>query len=123
MDGTCEWEDFWNAHADDPQYATELETIQRRMGLLSELRHISSPSKWRELTRKKNDTHKDYEIKTSNLRAYYFKVDEGNAVVLIGFKKNQKKDIAKLRRIKDAYFDHLKAQEATTNKNRTKPKH
>lgn len=121
VNGTCEWEDFWNVHADDPQYSTELETIQRRMELLAELRHISSPSKWKELTRKKNDTHKDYEIKTSNLRAYYFKIDDGNAVVLIGFKKDQKKDIAKLRRIKDAYFDHLNAQRSTTKNYRSKP--
>ncbi|MBX2979060.1 MAG: hypothetical protein KF905_07185 [Flavobacteriales bacterium] len=91
------------------------------MELLAELRHISSPSKWKELTRKKNDTHKDYEIKTSNLRAYYFKIDDGNAVVLIGFKKDQKKDIAKLRRIKDAYFDHLNAQRSTTKNYRSKP--
>lgn len=48
-------------------------------------------------------------------------MDEGNAVVLIGFKKNQEKDIAKLRRIKQAYFDHLKEQQTSTKNNRSKP--
>lgn len=120
MDGFCAWEEFWNTYADDPQYATELETIQRRMEFLAELRHISSPSKWKELTRSKSDPYKDYEIKTKHLRAYYFKVDEGNAVVLIGFKKDQKKDTKKLRRIKQAYFKYVAVKEQ--NRNSTKPR-
>lgn len=120
VDGTCAWEEFWNTYADDPQYATELEAIQRRMELLAELRPISSPSKWKELKRNKNDPYKDYEIKTKHLRAYYFKVDEGNAVVLIGFKKDQDKDIAKLRRIKQAYFTHVDQAQHGTKKNNTR---
>lgn len=84
------------------EFATLEKNILRRMELLAELSPINSPSKWKELSRTKSDPHKDYEIKTRNLRAYYFKVDEGNAVVLIGFKKNQSKDIAKLRRLKGA---------------------
>lgn len=122
VDDVCEWEEFWNTYSDDPQYATELEAIQRRMELLAELRPISSPSKWKELKRNKNDRYKDYEIKTKRLRAYYFKVDEGNAVVLIGFKKDQDKDIKKLRRIKQAYFTHLTAAASNPNKNSTKPR-
>jgi hypothetical protein len=122
VDGTCEWEEFWNAYANDPQYATELEAIQRRMELLAELRPVNSPSKWKELKRNKSDPYKDYEIKTKHLRAYYFKVDEGNAVVLIGFKKDQDKDINRLRRIKQAYFMHVQEAQRPNTRNSTKPK-
>jgi hypothetical protein len=65
--------------------------------------------KFRELKgRKAGDKTKDYEIKKDAVRVYLFKVEAGNVVVFGSLKKNQKEDIARLRRIKEEYFKSKK---------------
>ena len=74
--------------------------------MLKKIYEESDFSKFKELDeRPKGDLHKDYEIKTKNLRLYFFK-DEGlgQIIVLGGMKGSQKKDINRMREIKYEYF-------------------
>jgi len=62
-------------------------------------------TKFRELEgRATGDTIKDYEIKKKPYRVYLFKYEEGFIVVFGSKKASQKKDIKRLRQIKDEYI-------------------
>lgn len=49
----------------------------------------------------------EYEIKTNDLRVYYFKHEDGKIVVLPGFKKKQKQDILHFRNLKREFLNSL----------------
>ncbi|HOM40110.1 MAG TPA: hypothetical protein PK064_04305 [Bacteroidales bacterium] len=62
-------------------------------------------TKFRELKgRPAGDNVKEYEIKKKPYRIYLFKVDAGNIIVFGSSKKLQKKDIKRLRQIKNEYL-------------------
>lgn len=64
------------------------------------------PTKHKQLKTGGKDKYPDYEIKTSNLRLYFIKDNDNKIIVLGGLKKNQKKDISKLRKIKKQYHEN-----------------
>ncbi len=65
--------------------------------------HHLPPNKFREL-KGYEDGVKEYEVKTSDLRAYFFKDKRGRLVLSAGWKKNQKADIRQFRKIKKEYL-------------------
>ncbi len=68
-----------------------------------------SGKKYHELTdRPKNDSIKDFEFKHGDLRVYAFKNEIGKIFAVAGYKKNQIRDINKLRSLKKQYIDSLK---------------
>ena len=70
---------------------------------------ISLPdTKFRDLSKPKLDTVKEYEIKAGKYRLYLFKVPNGATVVLGGIKANQKKDLKRFRSIKSNYINTQK---------------
>jgi hypothetical protein len=73
------------------------------MDSVANLKYIPK-NRYRELKgRKKSDKIKDFEIKKDDIRIYLFKDLAGNVVIFGGFKNNQVKDIARLRRIKNEF--------------------
>jgi hypothetical protein len=66
-----------------------------------------APKLFKELKRDGSDKIKDYEIRKNRLRLYVFKCDDGFVSVLGGLKtgiKDQNRDIAKMRLIKNRYI-------------------
>lgn len=91
---TDQFEEFENRY-NRKQYLSELKTIAARIALISQGRRLAAGQ-----VRKIKGHEKAWEIKTRNLRLYYCNID-GYDIILCrgGQKKNQKSDIAKLRRI------------------------
>lgn len=96
---------FFNEIKDENQYDTELGQIQSILEYIGRGEENKiPPAKFKQLKRDKKDKIVDYEIKTRNLRVYLMKDETlGKLVVLGGKKKTQKKDIKKLRSIKEEY--------------------
>lgn len=63
------------------------------------------PKKYKQLKRPKKDKYVDYELKTNNLRLYFFREDNNRILVLGGFKKDESKNLSKFRLIKNNYFE------------------
>lgn len=70
---------------------------------------ILPKTKFKKLKRPKNDKIPDYEIKYGKYRLYLFTTENHKIVVSGGMKKNQLKDIRRLRRIKKEYFESQKS--------------
>ena len=104
--GRCDFDDFWNEQKKDAIMIKQLAVIQTRLKAVADLKYNSlDKTKFKELSRPKNDPYKDYEIKTKNLRLYFFK-DEGTGQVIVtgGTKDSQDEDIKRMRVIKAEYF-------------------
>ncbi len=108
MDGKCPYNDFWEEMEKAGSQTKSLERIQSIIVHLSKGTRV--PTDWfQELKhRKKNDTHKDFEIRVHRLRVYLFE-DESSKIIVLGELKKKKEDktslaIAKMREIKLAYF-------------------
>lgn len=104
--GKCEFDDFWNKNEKDAIMKKQLAVIQTRLKAIADLKYNTlDKTKFKELSRPKNDKHKDYEIKTKNLRVYFFKDDgTGQIIVTGGTKDSQDEDIKRMRVIKAEYF-------------------
>lgn len=101
-DKICLFEEFEKVIIRESTFKSELDTIQTRMIQISNL--VSMPdTKLKDITHNK-DPYKNYEIKTKNLRVYYFKDFEGNIIVIGGKKSTQKKDIKKFKNILKEYY-------------------
>ena len=53
----------------------------------------------------------DYEFKGDNIRVYNIDIEGFGIIILGGFKGNQKKDISKLREIKENFVEFLKTND------------
>jgi hypothetical protein len=108
INGKCEFDNFWNDTERNGNYQKELDTIQAIIERKAQMQLVS-PEKFKELKgRKKNDPHKDYEIRTPNLRVYLFKHDKTGQIIVLGAiktPKGQDQDIERMRGIKRRYFD------------------
>lgn len=99
----CKFDEFITEINQDGNLKKELLKIQTLMQDIVDGKTLPE-KKFRELKASKNDTIKDFEIKTQHLRVYFFK-DENNRIVVLGGKKTtQKLDINRLREIKKAYI-------------------
>ncbi len=107
VNDTCEFDMFWEQCKREGNLDSELITVQARMQQLADLKTMPI-EKHRDIT-PKNDTIKEYEIKTKHLRVYAFHDKESGRVIVIGGKKStQKSDIKRFRNIKEAYFKSKK---------------
>jgi putative component of toxin-antitoxin plasmid stabilization module len=105
----CEFDEFWSEIIKEGNLASELNTIQSRMQLVSEMKPMPK-EKFKDIT-PNGDSIKEYEIKTPNLRVYLFHEHlKGRIVVCGGKKGSQNSDIKHFRNIKKQYFKSLKAK-------------
>jgi len=122
---TCEFDDFIEEISLNGNYEVELDSIQTIIEMVAQMQRVS-PGKFKELSKNGKDPHKDYEIRTPNLRVYLFKADEGKIIVTGAKKspKNQQQDIARLRMIKKEFFQErnelVKSIPTTKKANRKK---
>jgi len=63
-------------------------------------------TKFKDLT-PSQETVKEYEIKTKNLRIYLIKTTGGKIVILGGYKNTQKSDIRRFRSLKKQYLQSI----------------
>nr|WP_321229660.1 hypothetical protein [uncultured Psychroserpens sp.] len=104
------YNEFYKKNCDKKEYLNQFGQIQNILMTLGNNEGDKIPTtKFKQLKRNKGDKIVDYEIRTRDFRIYLFKDEEyGKIIVLGGFKKNQSKDINKLRRIKAEYFNQKK---------------
>ncbi len=104
VNGNCDFDTFCKQCEQDGNLASELRTIQSRMQQLADLKTMPV-EKHRDIT-PKNESVKEYEIKTKHLRVYMFhEKDTGRVIVLGGKKGTQESDIKRFRNIKKVYFN------------------
>lgn len=111
----CPFKDFFEECKQNKQLENQLGQIQSiLMSIGKDEENKIPPKKFKCLRKNGKDPHKDYEIKTKDLRVYLF-IDSkyGKIVVLGGQKKTQKKDISRLRKIKKGYFDQQEIEVIT----------
>ncbi len=106
ISGKCEFDIFWDKYSRDKLMRKQLAIIQTRLKAVADLNYnCLDKTKFRELKRDRADLHKDYEIKTKNLRLYFFKDDKNGQVIVIGGNKDsQDEDLIRMRAIKKEYF-------------------
>lgn len=107
VNGSCEYDDFESEIQQEGNLTSELRTIEVRLFEIADLKSLPQ-SKFKDIT-PKNDSSKEYEIKTHNLRVYLFH-DEytGHLIVCGGKKGTQKADIKRFREIKKQYLKQKK---------------
>lgn len=104
--GKCQFVDFCRLIEAEGNYADELDIIQARLEAIAN-GQLLPRNKFRDITPRK-DKHKEYEIKTANLRIYLTKVEKvGKLIILGGQKNSQKRDIKRFRTIKKDFFNTL----------------
>ncbi len=86
-------------------YADELDAVDDTLIMISQ-GELLPAKKFKLLKRDRGDQVPDFEIRTRNLRLYLFESPTGKLVVLGGLanKTDQPKDIARLRRLKAAFY-------------------
>lgn len=105
----CEFEVFWNEILKEGNLKSELNTIQSRMQLVSDLKSMPK-EKFKDIT-PQGDSIKEYEIKTPNLRVYIFHEHLNGRIVVCGGKKGtQSSDIKHFRNVKKEYFKSLNSK-------------
>jgi len=102
-DNRCEFDEFCEM-LERRKDSSKLRTILAIMDSVSNLIRLPK-TKFRELEgRPSGDNIKEYEIKKKPYRVYLFKDSEGNITVFGSIKSFQKKDIKRLRAIKNEYI-------------------
>ncbi|HOK26993.1 MAG TPA: hypothetical protein PLX87_10755 [Bacteroidales bacterium] len=103
IDNRCEFDEFCELLKRRKE-DSKLRSIFGIMESVANLNRLPE-TKFRELKgRPAGDNVKEYEIKKKPYRIYLFKVDAGNIIVFGSSKKLQKKDIKRLRQIKNEYL-------------------
>jgi CO dehydrogenase/acetyl-CoA synthase alpha subunit len=109
--GHCEYDEWRKTIKAEGTYAAELKTLDTLMLLHAQMQRLA-PAKYKELSG--GGDIKDFEFRSRNLRIYLFKLpgspgQEGKVVVIGGHndKKQQKQDIARMRRLKKEFYDSL----------------
>ena len=104
VDGVCEFDQFWEMVEKSGNLNRQLINLQTIMQEVSEMKLLPD-TKFKNLT-PKNETIKEYEIKTKNLRVYLFHEEHTGRIIVCGGKKTtQRNDIKHFRKIKKHYFD------------------
>lgn len=110
INGKCLFDEFWLEILHSGNFELELDSIQSIIERKAQMQPVS-PDKFKELKgRKKSDPHKDFEIRTPNLRLYTFKHDKTGQIIVLGAiktPKGQDRDIERMRGIKKRYFESL----------------
>lgn len=94
--------DFRDQLIDSQLYETQYKRIFAIISLLSNEERVSG-----DLNHSLSDSiagGPEYEIRTKDLRAYYFKHADGKVITHFGFKKNQKQDIKAFRNLKKEFL-------------------
>ena len=101
------FEEFFDEYKKNANLSGQLAKIQSILTYLGKDEDEKiPPNKFKALQRNRKDGYIDYEIKTKDLRVYLFRDSRfGKIIVLGGMKKNQKKDLQKLRNHKHNYFN------------------
>jgi len=103
IDNRCEFDEFCELLKRRKE-DSKLRSIFGIMESVANLNRLPE-TKFRELKgRPAGDNIKEYEIKKKPYRIYLFKDDAGNIIVFGSSKKLQKKDIKRLRQIKNEYL-------------------
>lgn len=104
-DGKCMFDDFQNEISSNDRNYKDLLNIFSVMDYMAETTAILPKTKFNSI--KYGSTIIGYEFKKNDLRVYCMKPEENTVVVFGGYKKNQKEDIKKLKRIGDEVGDKL----------------
>ncbi len=104
INNRCPYDKFYKEILNSNLSSQNIQISTRLVAIAEGNQHILPPQKFRQLKRDKNDNLIDYEIKTKNLRLYFFKDENSRIIVLGGMKGNQDKDLKKFRKIKKEYF-------------------
>jgi hypothetical protein len=105
IDNRCEFDEFCEL-LERRKEASKLRTIFATMDSVSNLIRLPK-TKFRELEgRSPGDHNKEYEIKKKPYRVYLFRDKEGNIIVFGSIKGNQKKDLQRLRAVKNEYINN-----------------
>ena len=100
----CAFEEFCSEIETNGRYLSELKMIFAYMEMVANLRLLPK-TKMRDLT-PRNDTVKEYELKTKHLRVYFIHQEQtGKVVILGGFKNTQLNDLKRFRAIKSEYLN------------------
>jgi len=86
----------------ESKYQSNFRSILSNMDRIANLMTLSK-AKFRDITPEKESV-KEYEFKLQDLRIYAIKIQNGQMVILGGFKNNQKDDIRKFRALKKKYL-------------------
>ena len=93
---------FKDQLSDNQIYDTQYKRIFAIISLLSNEERVSG-----DLNHSLSDSAAggpEYEIRTKDLRAYYFKHTDGKVITHFGFKKNQKQDLNTFRNLKKEFL-------------------
>lgn len=109
--GQCEYDEWRKAIEEQGTFAEELDSLDQQIIYHAQMQKLA-PGKFKELSANASDPIKDFEFRTRNLRVYLFKLPSeagqtGKVIVIGGLKKEQKADIARMRRIKKEYYSSL----------------
>ena len=103
VNSKCQFDEFWEEISSEGSYTGELTTIQIRMQSIAEMQLLPQ-NKFKNIT-PRDESVKEYEIKTKHLRVYLFHEEHSGKVIVYGGKKtSQKRDIKKFRSIKRQYL-------------------
>ena len=91
----------------ESRYIKDMEMIYAYMNMVANNAQIPG-TKYHELDRDKNDPYQDFEFKHGDLRLYGVKITGGKIIFLGGYKKNEEKNIRRLRSLKRQFFTSLK---------------
>lgn len=100
--GNCYLETFYSSLVDNEKYRKEYGKLLQYIERDSDGGNLPSEKK-KDIT-PKCEFVKEYEFRSKNLRIYAIKQANGKLIILGGLKKNQSKDIAKFRLIKNRYL-------------------
>ena len=104
-DDVCWFDDFYEELNKDAKHASELRTILTMMDYMAETDARLPEEKFNSIKHGKNAI--GYEFKKKDLRVYCLKPASNVVVVFGGYKKNQKKDVAKLEKIAEEVKDEI----------------
>ncbi len=102
-DNKCPFDEFEDSL--ETQYKSELGSIYAYMERVANRKSMPA-KKFKDIT-PSQETVKEYEIKTKNLRVYLIKRKGGKVVILGGYKNNQKNDLRKFRSLKKQYLQSI----------------
>lgn len=104
VNDSCEYDDFEAEIKREGNFISELNTIETRLHDIADCKSLPE-NKFKDIT-PKNDSNKEYEIKTHHLRVYIFhEKNTGRIIVCAGKKGTQIADIKHFRRLKSACFN------------------
>lgn len=112
VDGKCEYDIFYKKMEKAGNTKKDLNKISSTMVLLAEGHESANLKKLKGRT-ESVDSYMDYEIKCGRLRVYLFEDEEEGKIIVLGElkkdAKGQKKNIAKMRKLKLEYFKEKEA--------------